>query len=138
EGAYVESLATNAGLADAPAFVLVLDELNTSPFDAHRAIRAGLGLLGAIPEDALVAVVTTSGIGGQLLTLTPPGPEHAERVRAFRGRVILAGPKDRSRIQTMSSSVDAPCGVGSGVLHSQDCADPTRAARRAQVIHVVA
>ncbi len=138
EGAYVESLATNAGLADAPAFVLVLDDLNTSPFDAHRAIRAGLGLLGAIPPDGLVAVVTTSGVGGQLLTLTPPGPEHAERVRAFRGRVLLAGAKDRSYIQTTPSSVNAPCGVGSNVPNSQDCGDPTRAARRANVIEAVA
>lgn len=138
EGAHVESLVTNTGLADAPAFVLVLDDLNTSPFDAHRAIRAGLGLLGAIPDDGLVAVVTTSGVGGQLLTLTPPGPEHAERVRAFRGRVLLAGAKDRSYIQTTPSSVNAPCGVGSAVPNSQDCGDPTRAARRANVIEAVA
>src|SRR5690606_27045023 len=96
------------------------------------------GLLGAIPEDALVTVVTTSGIGGQLLTLSPPGPEHAERIRAFRGRVLLAGAKDRSYIQTTPSSVNAPCGVGSAVPNSQDCADPTRAARRAHVIDAIA
>jgi VWFA-related protein len=136
--AHVETLATNVGVADAPAFVLVLDDLNTSPFDAHRVIRAGLGLLGAIPSDALVAVVTTSGEGGSLLTLTRPGSEHAARVREFRGRVILSGPKDRAIIQTRKSAVDAPCGVGSGTLHSQDCADPTRAARRAGVIDAVA
>jgi VWFA-related protein len=137
-GAHVETLTTNVGVADAPAFVLVLDDLNTSPFDAHRVIRAGLGLLGAIPSDALVAVVTTSGEGGSLLTLTRPGSEHAARVREFRGRVILSGPKDRAIIQTRKSAVDAPCGVGSGTLHSQDCADPTRAARRAEVIDAVA
>ncbi len=138
DGARIETLATNVGVADAPAFVLVLDDLNTSPFDAHRAIRAGLGVLGAIPEDALVAVVTTSGVGGSLLTLTPPGPEHAARVREFRGRVLLVGPKDRAEIQTKGSSVDAPCGVGSAVPQSQDCGDPTRAARRAEVIDAVA
>lgn len=136
--AYTETLSTNVGLADAPAFVLVLDDLNTSPFDAHRAIRAGLGVLGALPSDGLVAVVTTSGLGGSLLTLAPPGPEHAERIRAFRGRVLLSGPKDRAPIQTTPSSVDAPCGVGSKVLQSQDCGDPTRAARRAEVIDAVA
>jgi VWFA-related protein len=134
----VERLATNVGVADAPAFVLVLDDLNTSPYDAHRVIRAGLGVLGAIPADALVAVVTTSGTGGSLLTLAPPGAAHAARVREFRGRLLLSGPKDRSYIQTKKSAVDAPCGVGSDVLQSQDCADPTRAARRAEVIDAVA
>jgi VWFA-related protein len=134
----VETLLTNVGVADVPAFVLVLDDLNASPYDAHRVIRAGLGVLDALPGDALTAVVNTSGIGGSLLTLTPPGPEHAARVRAFRGQVLLTGPKDRSRIRTTPSSVDAPCGVGSGVLHSPDCGDPTRAARRAQVIDAVA
>jgi VWFA-related protein len=131
-------LTTNVGLADAPAFVLVLDDLNTSPYDAHRVIRAGLGTLRAIPRDALVAVVTTSGVGGSLLTLSRPGPEHEARVREFRGRVLLTGPADRSTIQTTSSTVDAPCGVGSAVLQSPDCGDPTRAARRAQVIDAVA
>ncbi len=134
----VERLATNADVADAPAFVLVLDDLNTSPYDAHRVIRAGLGVLGAIPPDALAAVVTTSGTGGSLLTLAPPGPEHAARVREFRGRLLLSGPTGRSPIQTKRSTVNAPCGVGSDVLQSQDCADPTRAARRAEVIDAVA
>ncbi len=139
EGARLEALATNAGVADAPAFVLVLDDLNTSPYDAHRAIRAGLGVLGAIPQDALVAVVMTSGLGGSLLTLTPPGPDHAASIREFRGRVLLSGPKPNANApQTRSSSVDAPCGVGSAVLQSQDCGDPTRAAQRAEVIDAVA
>src|SRR5690606_26573754 len=61
EGAYVERLATNADVTDAPAFVLLLDDLDTSPWDNHRMIRAAEGALAAIPATALVAVVTTSG-----------------------------------------------------------------------------
>ena len=30
--------------------------------------------------------------------------------------------------------MNAPCGVGSGVVHSQNCGDPTRPARRASTI----
>ena len=45
EGAYVERLATNADVADAPAFVLLLDDLDTSPWDNHRMIRAAEGAL---------------------------------------------------------------------------------------------
>ena len=44
--------------------MLLLDDLNVSAYDSHRAIRAGLGVLGAMPPDALVSVVTTSGDGG--------------------------------------------------------------------------
>lgn len=56
EGAYVEQLATNADTADAPAFVLLLDDLDTSAYNSHRMIRAAEGALAAIPRMALVAV----------------------------------------------------------------------------------
>ncbi len=49
-GARVDEVVTNRDLADAPAFVLLLDDLNVSAYDSHRAIRAGLGVLGADPE----------------------------------------------------------------------------------------
>ncbi len=139
QGARLDEVVTNRDLADAPAFVLLLDDLNVSAYDSHRAIRAGLGVLGAIPRDALVSVVTTSGEGGGLLTLGRPNQGHAERVKAFRGRLVLAGPEQKNplRIATTPSSVDAPCGVGSDVLNSPDCADPTRAARRARALQGV-
>ncbi|MGI8672735.1 MAG: hypothetical protein ACR2LU_09025, partial [Luteitalea sp.] len=35
------------------------------------------------------------------------------------------------------SSVDAPCGVGSDVLNSPDCSDPTRATRRSAALQAV-
>src|SRR5688500_14804242 len=117
----------------------MLDDLNTSPYDTHRVIRAAQGALGAIPADALVAVLTTSGTDGTLLTLSRPGPEHVERIRGFRGQLLLAAPKGkRIGAETTPSSVNAPCGVGSGVLHSQDCGDPTRSARRAATIAAAA
>lgn len=138
-GAYVEQLATNRDAADAPAFVLVLDDLNTSPYDTHRVIRAAEGALRFIPDDALVAVLTTSGIDGSLLTLSRPGPEHLQHIRTFRGQLLLAGPKGRGLgTETRPSSVNAPCGVGSGVLNSQNCGDPTRPARRASTISAAA
>lgn len=134
-----EVLATNAVIADAPVFVLLLDDLNTSPYNTHRAIRAGTGLLGAIPADALVGVIFTSGVNGTTLTLRAPGPEHAQRVQAFRGQLLLAGPPPRTDgPQTIPSAVAAPCGVGSAVLNSQDCADPRRAARRARTVEAIA
>lgn len=147
EGAHVETLATNVGQADAPAFVLVLDDLNTSPYDAHRVIRAGLGVLDAIPPEGLVGVVTTSGVGGRLLTLSSPGPEHEAFVRTFRGRMLLTGPKAAPMARMFAysagpqigSTADTPCGsVAYGEAQSQDCGDPTRAARRAQVVEAVA
>lgn len=135
----VEQLATNAGVSEAPAFVLLLDDLNTSPYDAHRVIRAAEGALRAIPEEALVAVLTTSGLDGSLLTLAPPGPAHLARIRAFRGQLLLSGPPaKRFTPQTTPSSVNAPCGVGSAVLQSQACGDPTRGARRAETLAAAA
>lgn len=137
-GARVDEVSTNQGLADASAFVLLLDDLNVSPYDAHRAIRAGLGVLGALPPDSLVSVLTTSGDGGSLLTLGRPSPTHVERVKAFRGQFLLTGPPPNAHApQTTPSSVDAPCGVGSAVEHSPDCADPTRAARRAGALRAI-
>jgi VWFA-related protein len=137
--AHVERLATNVGVADAPAFVLVLDDLNTSPYDAHRVIRAAEGALRAMPDGALVAVLTTSGTNGSLLTLSRPGPEQLQHVRMFRGQLLLAGPQGKGLgVRTTPSSVNAPCGVGSSVLHSQDCGDPTRAERRATTIAAAA
>jgi VWFA-related protein len=128
-GARLDEVVTNRDLADAPAFVLLLDDLNVSAYDSHRAIRAGLGVLGALPTDALVSVVNTSGEGGALVTLGRPSQTHVERVRAFRGQYLLtrsgsAGP----------SWVDTPC---SGGADSPDCLDPTRVARRSQALEAV-
>lgn len=138
-GARLDEVVTNRALADAPAFVLLLDDLNISPYDSHRAIRAGLGVLGAMPRDALVTVITSSGQGGSLLTLGRPNQGHADRVRAFRGQFVLVGAEQANPlgIATTRSSVDAPCGVGSDVLNSPDCADPTRAGRRARALRAV-
>jgi hypothetical protein len=131
--ARLDEVVTNRALADAPAFVLLLDDLNISNYDSNRAIRAGLGMLGAIPQDALISVVNTSGAGGGLITLGRANQAHEARVRDFRGQLVLTGPdmKNSLGIATTPSSVDAPCGVGSDVLNSPDCSDPTRATRRA-------
>ena len=134
-----DEIVTNRALADAPAFILLLDDLNISAYDSHRAIRAGLGVLGAIPKDALVSVVNTSGEGGGLITLGRPNQGHEGRVRTFRGQLVLAGPdmKNPLGVATTPSSVDAPCGVGSEVLNSPDCSDPTRAGRRAGALGAI-
>src|SRR5688500_11298997 len=34
-----ETIASNEGISEPPIFVLLLDDLNTSPYNAHRAIR---------------------------------------------------------------------------------------------------
>lgn len=139
QGAHTESLVTNRGTADAPAFVLLLDDLNISPYDTHRAIQAGLGLLGAIPPEALFAVVTSSSADGALLTLSAPSSRHSEQIQRFRGQLLLSGPRQKAFTpQTLSSTVSAPCGVGSESLNSQDCGDPTRAARRIQAVAAAA
>jgi VWFA-related protein len=133
-----EQIVGNTLAADAPAFVLLLDDLNVSPYDSHRAIRAGLGVVGAVPREALLAVVTTSGEGGALLTLTSPSDDHATLVKSFRGRFLLPNaPPNPHAPQTTGSSVDAPCGVGSAADQSADCGDPTRAARRAAAVEAV-
>lgn len=129
DGARREQIVTNRDLADAPAFVLLLDDLNVSAYDSHRAIRAGLGVLGAIPQDALVSVVNTSGQGGGLLTLGRLNQDHAERVKAFRGQYLNPNPGSAG-----PSWVDTPC---SGGADSPDCMDPTRAARRAHALEAV-
>ncbi len=131
---HVERLPTSTASADAPAFVLLLDDLDTSPRDAYRVIRAGERALTAIPDAALVAVLTTSGLGGSLLTLEPPGPVHVTRVRQFRGQLLLRHAVNPHGPNTTPSSVSAPCGVGSAVRDSLDCSDPTRAARRASAV----
>jgi VWFA-related protein len=138
-GTRLDEVVTNRDLADAPAFVLLLDDLNISAYDSHRAIRAGLGVLGAMPPDALVSVVNTSGEGGALVTLGRPNQGHVERVQAFRGQLVMVGAElaNPMGIATTPSSVDAPCGVGSEVVNSPDCADPTRAARRARALQAV-
>lgn len=135
---HVERLPTSTASADAPAFVLLLDDLDTSPRDAHRVIRAGERALTAIPGSALVAVLTTSGLGGSLLTLEPPGPTHVDRVRNFRGQLLLRHAINPRLPNTTPSSINAPCGVGSAVVDSLDCADPTRAARRADAVAAAA
>ncbi|WP_291981097.1 VWA domain-containing protein, partial [Luteitalea sp.] len=133
--AYVERLPTSTASADAPAFVLLLDDLDTSPRDSHRVIKTGERALSYVPDSALLSVVTTSGIGGSLLTLQPPSPLHIKQVRDFRGQLLL---RPRLMSGTAPSSVSAPCGVGSGVLDSLDCADPTRPARRAAAVAAAA
>ncbi|MCC6164833.1 MAG: VWA domain-containing protein [Acidobacteria bacterium] len=126
--ARLDEVATNRDLADAPAFVLLLDDLNVAALDSYRAIRAALGVLETIPADALVSVVNTSGTGGGLLTLTRPNQDHSERVKAFRGQYVIVGPS-----HGISSSWDAPCSDGA----SPDCVDPTRAGRRAGALRAV-
>jgi VWFA-related protein len=128
-GTRLDEVVTNRDLADAPAFVLLLDDLNVSAYDSHRAIRAGLGVLGAIPPDALVSVVTTSGDGGALITLGRPTATHVERVKAFRGQYLTPTPGAAG-----ASWVDTPC---SGGADSPDCLDPTRASRRAHALEAV-
>lgn len=136
--AYVERLPTSTASADAPAFVLLLDDLDTSPRDSHRVIRAGERALSFIPDSALLSVVTTSGLNGSLLTLEPPGPSHVKQVRDFRGQLLLRHTINVRGPNTTPSSVSAPCGVGSAVIDSLDCADPTRAARRAAAVAAAA
>lgn len=140
EGASHETLATNVGLADAPVFVLLLDDLNIRANRAHRAIRGATGLLEAIPPAALVAVVSTSGIHGPHLTLTPRNAGHLERVRALRGQLIEGRPTlpMGAYITTPPSAVGTPCGVGSHAGNSLDCVDPMRAVRRLETVRAVA
>lgn len=140
DGASPETLATNVGLADAPVFVLLLDDLNIRATRAHRAIRGATGLLEAIPPAALVAVVSTSGIDGSHLTLTPRNAGHLERVRALRGQLIEGRPTlpMGAYITTPSSAVGVPCGVGSHARNSLDCVDPMRAVRRLETVRAVA
>ncbi len=135
--AHVERLASSVTSADAPAFVLLLDDLDTSLRNSHRVIRAAERALSYIPDTALVSVVTTSGIGGGLLTLEPPGAGHIRQIRRFRGQLLLR-PSGPGGAATTPSSVSAPCGVGSDVLDSLDCSDPTRAARRASSVAAAA
>ncbi len=139
-GARRESLATNVGVAEAPVFVLLLDDLNIRANRAHRAIRGATGLLDAIPPAALVAVVSTSGINGTHLTLTPRSAEHFDSVRALRGQLVEGRSMLRmgEYITTTSSAVGAPCGVGSHAKNALDCVDPMRAVRRLQTVRAIA
>jgi VWFA-related protein len=136
--AHVERLPTSTSTADAPAFVILLDDLDTSPRDSHRVIKAGERALSYVPGSALLSVVTTSGLNGSLLTLEPPGPSHHEQVREFRGQLLLRHKVNLSGPNTTPSSISAPCGVGSAVMDSLDCADPTRPARRAAAVAAAA
>jgi len=136
--AYIERLPTSTAAADAPAFVLLLDDLDTSPRDSHRVIRTGERALSYVPESALLSVVTTSGLGGSLLTLQPPNPSHIKQVREFRGQLLLHHAINTRGPNTTASAVSAPCGVGSSVQDSLDCGDPTRAARRAGAVAAAA
>ncbi len=134
--AHVERLPTSTASADAPAFVLLLDDLDTSPRDSHRVIRAGERALTFIPDSALLAVLTTSGLNGSLLTLEPPGPSHVKQVRDFRGQLLLraftpAGVTSTPRGVSMAGD----CVTGTPSL---DCQDPTRPARRASAVAAAA
>ncbi|WP_291981302.1 VWA domain-containing protein [Luteitalea sp.] len=136
--AYVERLPTSTASADAPAFVLLLDDLDTSPRDSHRVIRAGERALSFIPDSALVSVLTTSGLGGSLLTLEPPGPQHASKVKAFRGQLLIrALPPEGlgSAPGAGGRRMGGDCMTGTPSL---DCQDPTRPARRASAVAAAA
>ena len=102
-GARLDEVVTNRDLADAPAFVLLLDDLNVSAYDSHRAIRAGLGVLGAVPPDALVSVVNTSGEGGGLVTLGRPEPG-TRRARPGVSRAVLSNPQPWQRRRRVGST----------------------------------
>lgn len=133
-GTQVERLATNQGSADAPAFVLLLDDLDTSRRDAYKVIRAGEKAFASIPADALVSVLTTSGLGGSLLTLEPPGPAHLAQIRAFRGQLLVRAVQPGGfglPSTSLPSSMAGDCMTGKSSL---DCQDPTRAARRASAV----
>jgi hypothetical protein len=53
--------------------------------------------------------------------------------------MLLSQPKGKGLSpETAPSTVNAPCGVGSAVLQSQDCGDPTRATRRAGAVSAAA
>jgi VWFA-related protein len=128
-------LPTSAASADAPAIVLLLDDLDTSRRDAHRVIRAAEQAFAAIPPSALVSVLTTSGLGGSLLTLEPPGARHLERIRAFRGQLLVRA-LTPGGVSSMSSTAPFSDGMSAGA--SLDTADPTRAARRAATVAATA
>jgi VWFA-related protein len=134
------SVTTNRDTADAPVFVLLLDDLNISPYRTHRAIRGGLGLLSAIPMSALVGVVTSSGVGSATLNLGHPDSSHEAQVRAFRGQLLVQGRAgDKLNFVTSgSSTVAAQCGAGSANRNSGSCPDPARATRRLRVLESVA
>lgn len=132
---YVERLPTSTASADAPAFVMLLDDLDTSRRDAHRVIRAAEQAFASLPPTALVSIVTTSGLGGSLLTLEPPGPRHLAQIRAFRGQLLVRGATPAG-VSTLSSPT--PMNSGMSATSSLDTADPTRAARRASVVAATA
>lgn len=127
--AHVERLATSAASADAPAIVLLLDDLDTSRRDTHRVIRAAEEAFAAIPPTALVSVVNTSGLGGSLLTLEPPGARHLERIRAFRGQLL---------VRATGGAAGGFVSDGMSSMPSLDTLDPTRAARRASTVAATA
>lgn len=133
--AYVERLPTSTASADAPAIVLLLDDLDTSRRHAHRVIRAAEEAFAAIPPSALVSVITTSGLGGSLLTLEPPGARHLERIREFRGQLLV-----RAGTPAGVTSTGSPTPVSDGMSAgaSLDTVDPTRAARRASTVAATA
>lgn len=110
-GGLDSGIVTNSHSSDAPVFVLLLDDLNISAYRTHRAIRGALGLLAAVPATALVGIVTSSGVGIATLNLAPPGPQHADQVKAMRGQQLTRGMRTT---------------------------DPARASRRARVLESVA
>ena len=134
--AHIERLPTSTASADAPAFVLLLDDLDTSRRDTHRVIRAAEKAFASIPDTALVSILTTSGLGGALLTLEPPGPTHIRRIREFRGQLLV-------RAAVPGGVSASPGGIrmaGDCMTDSSslDCQDPTRAARRASAVAAAA
>jgi VWFA-related protein len=124
--------------ADAPLFVLLLDDLNTSPYDAPRVVRAAESVLDALPADALVAILTTSGVSGTLVTPERVNAQHRAGAKAFAGRLLLQAPGGKGLgPQVTASAVNTPCTSGAGA-ESPDCLDPTRPARRAAALGTAA
>jgi VWFA-related protein len=120
--------------ATLPLFVLLLDDLQISPHYTAAAQRAGFGLLGALPEDARLAVVTTSADESALVTFDTPGAGQREAIARFRGQALPG----------TSLSGGSGAGAGSigpisiGPMRSDDCGlycvDPNRGARRMAVL----
>ncbi len=122
-------LATNMVDATLPLFVLLLDDLQISPRYTAAAQRAGFGLLGALPEEARLAVVTTSAHEAGLVTFDRPGAGQREAIERFRGQA-LPGTSLIGGTGDVAGSI--------GPMRTDDCGpycvDPNRAARRMAVL----
>lgn len=122
-------LATNAVDATLPLFVLLLDDLQISPQYTAAAQRAGFGLLGALPEDARLAVVTTSAHETAVVTFDTPGAGQRQAIDRFRGQALPG--------TSLSGGAGGVAG-SIGPMRTDDCGpycvDPNRAVRRMAVL----